>query len=201
MAFMTTAAIASNSNDDETPHPRLPTTTTTTHHSHPPTTSEAALAAAGLLSTTSFSTTHANNSNGTETAAAAAAAAADHEIDAIIARIGARHAIAGYLIVDLVDRSVVRSQMVGSDGRVLFGRRAGRGGGVEGEGEGESAEELVERYAEMCVKFVGAATELSDQFFEQEDGLKLLRLRTVQHELIIIPDPRFVLVVIHELHR
>ncbi|PMD33296.1 hypothetical protein L207DRAFT_438841 [Hyaloscypha variabilis F] len=34
---------------------------------------------------------------------------------------------------------------------------------------------------------------------DSEDDLKLLRVRTKKHEIVIVPDPKFIFVVVHEV--
>jgi len=55
----------------------------------------------------------------------------------------------------------------------------------------------VEELALMTWNFVNAAGELV-QGLDVEDEVKLLRLRTKNHELVIVPDAKYLLIVIHE---
>ncbi|KAK9485729.1 hypothetical protein V1527DRAFT_489737 [Lipomyces starkeyi] len=136
---------------------------------------------------------------------------ADQEIDAIVARISAKHAVRGVIVVDMEQGGIVRSSMIDPDGGgVILGKSRSRGGEQEPsvvasrtekvhEEEGDS--DLVAKYAAICVQFVKAASEVVDEFFEEDDDLKLLRLRTKEHGLMIVPDSRFILVVIHDVHK
>ncbi|KAJ8101274.1 hypothetical protein POJ06DRAFT_93034 [Lipomyces tetrasporus] len=135
---------------------------------------------------------------------------ADHEIDAIVARISAKHAVRGVIVIDVEKGGIIRSSMIDTDGGgVILGKNRTRSGesSVEGsikaegnEGEEEGDSDLVAKYATICVQFVKTADEVVGQFFEEDDDLKLLRLRTKEHELMIVPDPRFILAVIHDVH-
>lgn len=55
----------------------------------------------------------------------------------------------------------------------------------------------VEEMSAMVWNFVKAAGTLVDEI-DKEDELKLLRLRTKKQELFIIPDPKFLLIVVHD---
>ncbi|CAN8100646.1 unnamed protein product [Discula destructiva] len=59
--------------------------------------------------------------------------------------------------------------------------------------EMQGAEEL----ADMVWKFVNSAGALVDGL-DSEDELKLLRVRTRKQELVIVPDTKYLLIVIHE---
>ncbi|KAK9468403.1 hypothetical protein V1512DRAFT_246273 [Lipomyces arxii] len=123
----------------------------------------------------------------------------ENEIDAIVTRISAKHNVRGIIVVDMAENKIVRSSMIDTEGGgVISGRAAQTDDNNEPETESEN--ELVSKYAALCVEFVQAANKVSTQFFEEEDDLKLLRLRTKQHELMIVPDSRFVLAVIHDIH-
>ncbi|KAK9319663.1 hypothetical protein V1517DRAFT_33294 [Lipomyces orientalis] len=134
---------------------------------------------------------------------------ADHEIDAIVARISARHAVRGVIVIDMEKGGIIRSSMIDVDGGgVILGKNRTRSGesSVEGsiraernEGEEEGDSDLVAKYAAICVQFVKTGGEVVSQFFEEDDDLKLLRLRTKEHELTIVPDSRFILAVIHDV--
>ncbi|ROW10285.1 hypothetical protein VMCG_01909 [Cytospora schulzeri] len=69
------------------------------------------------------------------------------------------------------------------------GSAAAAGTGSETQG----AEEL----AAMVWAFVNTAGSLVEGL-DTEDELKLLRLRTKKQELVIVPDPRYLLIVVHE---
>ncbi|KAK7743939.1 hypothetical protein SLS53_003961 [Cytospora paraplurivora] len=59
--------------------------------------------------------------------------------------------------------------------------------------ETQGAEEL----AAMVWAFVNTAGTLVEGL-DTEDELKLLRVRTKKQELVIVPDPRYLLIVVHE---
>ncbi|KAK9239370.1 hypothetical protein V1525DRAFT_431004 [Lipomyces kononenkoae] len=140
---------------------------------------------------------------------------ADKEIDAIVARISAKHHVRGVIVVDMELGGIVRSSMIDTDGGgVILGKSRSSGGDSEAHVDGsrtskplegnideeEGDSDLVAKYAAVCVQFVKAAGEVVNQFFEADDDLKLLRLRTKEHGLMIVPDSRFILAVIHDVH-
>ncbi|KAK3367021.1 hypothetical protein B0T24DRAFT_682184 [Lasiosphaeria ovina] len=57
----------------------------------------------------------------------------------------------------------------------------------------QSAEEL----AALVWNFVGTAGSLVQEL-DTEDELKLLRLRTKKQELVIVPDTKYLLIVVHD---
>lgn len=61
--------------------------------------------------------------------------------------------------------------------------------------EGES--QGIEEFAEMIWNFVNGSGQLV-QDVDEEDELKLLRLRTKRQEIVIVPDQKYLLIVIHD---
>ncbi|KAK0633314.1 hypothetical protein B0T14DRAFT_560915 [Immersiella caudata] len=60
-----------------------------------------------------------------------------------------------------------------------------------------SQEQNVQELAAMVWNFVGAAGGLVQEL-DTEDELKLLRLRTKKQELVIVPDAKYLLIVVHD---
>ncbi|KAK9460613.1 uncharacterized protein V1516DRAFT_665009 [Lipomyces oligophaga] len=109
---------------------------------------------------------------------------ADREIDALVARISARHEVSGFIVVDLENGAIVKSSMVSPNGDIIWGSKKHERSQVQDQ---EQEGDLVTSYARMIVKFVNSAREVSSHFFEESDPMKLLRLRTKLHELMIVP--------------
>ncbi|KAK4696950.1 dynein light chain roadblock-type, partial [Lecanoromycetidae sp. Uapishka_2] len=59
--------------------------------------------------------------------------------------------------------------------------------------KGNTAEEV----ARMVFEFVAASRTFTETM-DKSDEVKLLRLRTRKNEIVIVPDPKFLLVVIHD---
>ncbi|KAK3393099.1 hypothetical protein B0H63DRAFT_516305 [Podospora didyma] len=64
---------------------------------------------------------------------------------------------------------------------------------VSTSGQDQSTEEL----AALVWNFVGTASSLVQEL-DTEDELKLLRLRTKKQELVIVPDSKYLLIVVHD---
>ncbi|KAF2202136.1 hypothetical protein GQ43DRAFT_439984 [Delitschia confertaspora ATCC 74209] len=64
-------------------------------------------------------------------------------------------------------------------------------------GRKESGIHSAEDVARMVWSFLTAAGSLVEEL-DSEDEVKLLRLRTKKNELVIVPDPKFILVVVHD---
>lgn len=66
-------------------------------------------------------------------------------------------------------------------------------GDTEDDKKGNSAEEI----ARKVFAFAGEAKAFAEGM-DQSDEVRLLRLRTRKNEIVIVPDPKFLLVVIHD---
>lgn len=64
-------------------------------------------------------------------------------------------------------------------------------------GAGEDRSKTAEHIARLVFTFLSAANEFAEGI-EKEDDTKLLRMRTRKNEIVIVPDAKFVLVVIHD---
>ncbi|KAM7208858.1 hypothetical protein V8F20_000736 [Naviculisporaceae sp. PSN 640] len=62
---------------------------------------------------------------------------------------------------------------------------------------GSSLDQGVEELAAMVWNFVSNAGDLVQEL-DTEDELKLLRLRTKKQELVIVPDAKYLLIVVHD---
>ncbi|KAF1809163.1 hypothetical protein P152DRAFT_468586 [Eremomyces bilateralis CBS 781.70] len=66
-----------------------------------------------------------------------------------------------------------------------------------GNGRKEGGMQSAEDVARLVYAFVGSAGKMIEEF-DQEDEMKLLRVRTKKNELVIYPDAKYLLVVIHD---
>jgi len=55
----------------------------------------------------------------------------------------------------------------------------------------------VDHFSTMVWQFINAAGGLVSGF-DSEDEVKLLRLRTKKNELVIVPDAKYILIVVHD---
>ncbi|TVY45017.1 Dynein light chain roadblock-type, partial [Lachnellula subtilissima] len=62
---------------------------------------------------------------------------------------------------------------------------------------GAVKEEGVEEFAAMIWNFVNSAGGLVHDL-DAEDDVKLLRLRTKKYELVIVPDAKYIFIVVHD---
>ncbi|KAL2122020.1 hypothetical protein VTJ04DRAFT_2475 [Mycothermus thermophilus] len=63
--------------------------------------------------------------------------------------------------------------------------------------EPSSREQGIEEIAAMMWNFVSTADSLTQEL-DAEDEVKLLRLRTKKQEFVIVPDPKYLLIVVHD---
>ncbi|KFH46581.1 Dynein light chain roadblock-type-like protein [Hapsidospora chrysogenum ATCC 11550] len=61
----------------------------------------------------------------------------------------------------------------------------------------ESESKGLEEFARMIWNYVNTSGQLV-QDLDTEDELKLLRLRTKKQEIVIVPDPKYLLTVVHD---
>ncbi|KFA60559.1 hypothetical protein S40285_07356 [Stachybotrys chlorohalonatus IBT 40285] len=61
----------------------------------------------------------------------------------------------------------------------------------------ESESKGIEEFAVMIWNFVNGSGQLV-QDIDGEDELRLLRLRTKKQEIVIVPDPKYILTVVHD---
>ncbi|KAK6340693.1 hypothetical protein TWF696_009016 [Orbilia brochopaga] len=101
---------------------------------------------------------------------------ASEEIESLLSRLQTKQSVQSVLVLERKTGSIIRSS----------GSIASR-----------SNENLVSEYAGMVWNFVKSAEDLVNGMNE-DDALKLLRVRTKVHELCIVPDPKFLLIVIHD---
>ncbi|CCT70748.1 uncharacterized protein FFB20_02614 [Fusarium fujikuroi] len=67
----------------------------------------------------------------------------------------------------------------------------------EGPALEESETKGVEQFAAIVWNYVNSSGSLVQEL-DGEDELRLLRLRTRKQELVIVPDPKYLLVVVHD---
>ncbi|EEU46825.1 hypothetical protein NCS52_00367900 [Fusarium sp. LHS14.1] len=61
----------------------------------------------------------------------------------------------------------------------------------------ESETQGVEQFAAVVWNYVNSSGSLVQEL-DGEDEVKLLRLRTKKQELVIVPDPKYLLIVVHD---
>ncbi|RPA98644.1 hypothetical protein L873DRAFT_1828505 [Choiromyces venosus 120613-1] len=101
----------------------------------------------------------------------------EDELTSLLNRISQKNTVQSLIILDRSSGAIIRSS-----------------GSIAAHRDSES---LIGGYAGMVWNFVKSAEEMVCGMDGQDD-LKLLRVRTRRHELVIVPDPRFILVVFHD---
>ncbi|KAH7316448.1 hypothetical protein B0I35DRAFT_479292 [Stachybotrys elegans] len=61
----------------------------------------------------------------------------------------------------------------------------------------ESESQGIEEFANMIWNFVNNSGQLVQEM-DDEDEVRLLRLRTKKQEIVIVPDPKYLLTVVHD---
>ncbi|RDW79945.1 hypothetical protein BP6252_04583 [Coleophoma cylindrospora] len=106
-------------------------------------------------------------------------------------RLGSKSGVVATVVVDTPTGAIIKSQgeLPPSHGsRTRIGADEETASGTQSEG--------IEELASMVWNFVKAAGGLV-QGLDSEDELKLLRLRTKKYELVIVPDAKYLLIVVH----
>lgn len=70
--------------------------------------------------------------------------------------------------------------------------------GASDEGKKKKGTRNADDVARLVWNFVKSAGEMTEELNGESDEVKLLRLRTKKNELVIVPDAKFLLVVVHD---
>ncbi|TVY83143.1 Dynein light chain roadblock-type 1 [Lachnellula suecica] len=111
-----------------------------------------------------------------------------------MARLAAKAGVKATMVLDRSLNTVLRTSGSFSSFRSLDNPRSAVPASAE---NGAVKEEGVEEFAAMAWSFVNSAGGLVHDL-DSEDDVKLLRLRTKKHELVIVPDPRYIFIVVHD---
>ncbi|KAF4819351.1 Dynein light chain roadblock-type 2 [Colletotrichum tropicale] len=124
-------------------------------------------------------------------------------LDETLSRLSKKPGVKAVVILDRVTGAILRTT-----GQLSFnasalpsgGSFSGEGAAAQqqqnGEGEGDQPQGL-EDFAAKVWNWVNASGTLVLDL-DTEDELKLLRLRTKKQELFIVPDPKYLLIVVHD---
>lgn len=123
------------------------------------------------------------------------------ETSALLARLANRPEVQSTLILARDNGAIVRSSGLVTVEDETEPPSAPPAVQVNGTADGESKRKNGTRKAEEIARLVWAFMQGCGQLVEGMNGdgdeLKLLRLRTKKNELVIVPDARFLLVVVH----
>ncbi|CAI0651614.1 Dynein light chain roadblock-type 1 [Colletotrichum fructicola] len=124
-------------------------------------------------------------------------------LDETLSRLSKKPGVKAVVILDRATGAILRTT-----GQLSFnasalpsgGSFSGEGAAAQqqqnGEGEGDQPQGL-EDFAAKVWNWVNASGTLVLDL-DTEDELKLLRLRTKKQELVIVPDPKYLLIVVHD---
>lgn len=120
-----------------------------------------------------------------------------------LSRLAVKPGVQSTLVLSKTDGSIIRSTGLlaestiapSSPGNESFGNVSANGGGHEtlDNDTGKDAKKV----ARMVFSFVSAAQSFAEGM-NTSDEMRLLRLRTRKYEIVIVPDPKFLLVVIQD---
>ncbi|KAK2744504.1 hypothetical protein CKAH01_06761 [Colletotrichum kahawae] len=125
-------------------------------------------------------------------------------LDETLSRLSKKPGVKAVVILDRATGAILRTT-----GQLSFnasalpssGSFSGEGAAAQqqqqnGEGEGDQPQGL-EDFAAKVWNWVNASGTLVLDL-DTDDELKLLRLRTKKQELVIVPDPKYLLIVVHD---
>ncbi|KAF2172346.1 hypothetical protein M409DRAFT_17581 [Zasmidium cellare ATCC 36951] len=121
----------------------------------------------------------------------------------LLARLSNRPGVQGTLILSRDNGAIVRSSGLVTEEEevegdiVPPGSSGGQTNGVDGEVK-KKGTRRAEDVAMLVWKFVQSAGTMVEELNGESDEAKLLRIRTKKNELVVVPDSKFLLVVIHD---
>lgn len=121
------------------------------------------------------------------------------ETAALLARLSQRPGVQSTLILSRDTGAIVRSTgLITAEEISEEGESVPSGiGGTDTEGKRKGTRKA-EAVANLVWNFVKNAKETTEELNGESDEVKLLRLRTKKNELVVVPDSKFLLVVVHD---
>ncbi|KAK1966558.1 hypothetical protein LY78DRAFT_657169 [Colletotrichum sublineola] len=124
-------------------------------------------------------------------------------LDETLTRLSKKPGVKATVILDRVTGAILRTsgQLSSFNAATLAtGQGSFSGEGAAGQQQQQNGEEQpqgLEDFAAKVWNWVNASGTLVLDL-DTEDELKLLRLRTKKQELVIVPDPKYLLIVVHD---
>ncbi|WQF83219.1 Putative Roadblock/LAMTOR2 domain-containing protein [Colletotrichum destructivum] len=125
-------------------------------------------------------------------------------LDETLTRLSKKPGVKATVILDRVTGAILRTsgQLSSFNAATLAtGQGSFSGEGAAGQQQqqqnGEEQPQGLEEFAAKVWNWVNASGTLVLDL-DTEDELKLLRLRTKKQELVIVPDPKYLLIVVHD---
>lgn len=130
------------------------------------------------------------------------------ETEGLLARLSQRPGVQSTLIIARDTGAIVRSSgLITAEELEQEGTAApttngvmpnGTANGIDGEGKQKRGTRNAEEVARLVWSFVKSVGAMVEELNGEHDEAKLLRLRTKKNEIVVVPDPKFLLVVIHD---
>ncbi|KAF4780021.1 hypothetical protein HER10_EVM0008669 [Colletotrichum scovillei] len=124
-------------------------------------------------------------------------------LDETLKRLSNKPGVKATVILDRVTGAILRTsgQLSSFNAATLQtsggGSFSGEGAAAQQQQNGEEQPQGLEDFAAKVWNWVNASGTLVLDL-DTEDELKLLRLRTKKQELVIVPDPKYLLIVVHD---
>ncbi|KAF1827694.1 uncharacterized protein K489DRAFT_406357 [Dissoconium aciculare CBS 342.82] len=117
----------------------------------------------------------------------------------LLARLSQRPGVQGTLILSRDTGAIVRSSGLTTEEEevTVDGDSVAGTSGTDGEMKKKGTRKA-EDVARLVWNFIQSAGEMIEQLNGGADEAKLLRVRTKKNELVVVPDAKFLLVVIHD---
>ena len=120
------------------------------------------------------------------------------ETSALLARLAQRPGVQSTLILSRDTGAIVRSTgLITAEDIVAEGDSVPNGATDAGE-KVKKGTRKADDVARLVWNFVKSAGEMIEELNGEIDEVKLLRLRTKKNELVVVPDAKFLLVVVHD---
>ncbi|KAG5951137.1 hypothetical protein E4U53_003697 [Claviceps sorghi] len=116
-----------------------------------------------------------------------------------LARLATKPGVRASIVLDRASGAIIKTSGELSVLRTAKARDEATAASFSNEAPAAEARESqgVEDFAVMIWNYVNSSAQLV-QDMDKEDALRLLRLRTKKQEIVIVPDAKYVLTVIHE---
>ncbi|KAL2198692.1 hypothetical protein P885DRAFT_76296 [Corynascus similis CBS 632.67] len=121
-------------------------------------------------------------------------------LDETLGRLSKKPGVRATIVLDRASGAILKTNgQVGSIRTTKPSSTPGPGSFSNNEDSGSSANhnQGAEEVASMIWNFVSTAGDLVHEL-DTEDEVKLLRLRTKKQEFVIVPDAKYLLIVVHE---
>lgn len=121
------------------------------------------------------------------------------ETSALLARLASRPGVKSTLVLSRDTGAIVRSTgLLTAEDESEQAPLAQVNGTTDGDAPKRKGTRSANEVATLVMKYVEACTGLVDELNGEDDEMKLVRLRTKKNELVIVPDAKYFLVVVHD---